>query len=263
MPRGIYLLEEVEFHPMNSRKPLEYLQWLTRYKQEDEALYGSGESELTAGKSVRSSDIDLVGAFYAVGITGHPQFKVVTLWDCRGGWDGGWRQMMDIYAGVNERLFLSDIDDLRHTAYSRPLGAAPHSPALADVVAEGYGTPFYVFESATVRPGAALDYLAAVREERAPVLAEHGQRLIGAYEVQFCDTEVVTFWGTSLDDHLALQRSRDAALGLDDEAEADERLVTWRTRARDFLDGGWRENLLAPFPGCKLAPRPEAGAGGT
>ena len=32
--RGIYLLEEVEFHPMNSRKPLEYLTWLTRYKRE-------------------------------------------------------------------------------------------------------------------------------------------------------------------------------------------------------------------------------------
>ena len=40
---------------------------------------------LSEKKSVRSRDIDLVGAFYAVGITGHPQFKVVTLWDCHGG----------------------------------------------------------------------------------------------------------------------------------------------------------------------------------
>lgn len=255
MRRGIYLLEEVEFHPMNSRKPLEYLTWLTKYKQEDAELYREGESELTAGKSVRSSDIDLVGAFYAVGITGHPQFKVVTLWDCHGGWEGGWRQMMDIYAGVDERLFLSDIDDLRHTAFSRPLAAAPAGPALADIVAERYTAPFFVFESARVRPGAALDYLAAVQQERAPVLAEHGQRLIGSYEVQFCDTEVVTLWGTDLDSHLALQRSRDAALGMDDETEPDHRLLTWRKRARDFLDGPWRENLLAPFPGCKLAPQ--------
>ncbi|ROO88931.1 hypothetical protein EDD29_6616 [Actinocorallia herbida] len=254
MRRGIYLLEEVEFNPMNSRKPLEYLTWLTGYKNEDAAAYEEGESELTAGKSVRSSDIDLVGAFYAVGITGHRQFKAVTLWDCKGGWEGGWKQMMDIYAGVDERLFLSDIDDLRHAAYSRPLGASPGSPALADVVEEGYAAPFYVFESATVRPGAALDYLAAVTEERAPVLAEHGQRLIGSYEVQFCDTEVVTFWGTTLEDHLSLQRSRDAALGLDDEATPDPRLTAWQSRSREFLTGTWRENLLAPFPGCKLAP---------
>jgi hypothetical protein len=162
--------------------------------------------------------------------------------------------MMDIYDGVKEKLFLSDIDDLRHSAYSRPLGSAPGGPALADLLAEPYAAPFYVFESATVKPGAALDYLAAVQEERAPVLAEHGQRLIGSYEVQFCDTEVVTFWGTGLDEHLALQRSRDAALGLDDEVEPDHRLLSWRKRAREFLDGPWRENLLAPFPGSKLAP---------
>jgi hypothetical protein len=254
MRRGIYLLEEVEFHPMNSRKPLEYLQWLTAYKKQDDEL-ATGAHELTAGKSIRSRDIDLVGAFYAVGITGHPQFKVVTLWDCHGGWDGGWRQMMEIYDGVKENLFLSDIDDLRFTAFSRPLGAVAGSPALADLAAEPYGAPFYVFESARVRPGAAFDYLAAVQEERAPVLAEHGHRLVGAYEVLFTDNEVVTLWGTDMDSHLALQRARDAALGLDDEVEPDHRLISWRKRARDFLDGPWRENLLAPFPGSKLAPR--------
>ncbi|WP_327086225.1 hypothetical protein OIE66_28295 [Nonomuraea sp. NBC_01738] len=250
MRRGIYLLEEVDFRPMNSRRPMEYLTWLTRYKREDE---GRAEAELTEGMSIRSREIDLVGAFYAVGITGHPQFKAVTLWDCHGGWDGGWRQMMEIYRGVDQRLFLSDIDDLRFSAFSRPLGAAPGSPLLADLVAEGYAAEFYLFESATVRPGAALDYLEAVRAERAPVLAEYGHRLAGLYEVQFCDTEVVTLWGVSMDDHLAAQRARDAALGLDDEVAGDERLLRWRDRARVFLDGPWRETLLAPFPGSRLA----------
>ncbi|NUU24479.1 MAG: hypothetical protein HOV68_23685 [Streptomycetaceae bacterium] len=254
MRRGIYLLEEVQFHPMNSQRPLEYLKWLTAYKREDEAM-APGTSVLSAKQSVRSSDIDLIGAFYAVGITGHTQFKAVTLWDCRGGWDGGWRQMMEIYDDVKPELFLSQIDDLRWSAFSRPLGAVHGSPALADVVREGYRPPFVLFESAQVRPGAALDYLEAVREERAPVLAEHGHRLLGLYEVLLCDTEVVTVWGTDLDAHLALQRSRDAALGLDDEAEADERLVTWRKQARTYLDGTWRETLLAPFPGCKLSPQ--------
>ncbi|MFE0147658.1 hypothetical protein ACFWY5_10950 [Nonomuraea sp. NPDC059007] len=250
MRRGIYLLEEVDFRPMNSRRPMEYLTWLTRYKREDQSRR---EPSLTEGMSIRSREIDLVGAFYAVGITGHPQFKAVTLWDCHGGWDGGWRQMMEIYQGVDDRLFLSDIDDLRFSAFSRPLGAAPGSPALSDLVAEGYGAEFYLFESSRVRPGAALDYLEAVRTERAPILADHGHRLVGLYEVLFCDTEAVTVWGMSLDAHLAAQRAHDAALGLDDEAEADDRLPGWRKRARDFLEGPWRETVLSPFPGSKLA----------
>jgi hypothetical protein len=254
MRRGIYLLEEVEFHPMNSRRPLEYLEWLTAYKRQDDERV-AGDHELTAGMSIRSSDIDLVGAFYAVGITGHPQFKVVTLWDCHGGWDGGWRQMMEIYDNVKENLFLSAIDDLRFGAFSRPLGAAPGSPAIADLLAEPYAAPLYVFESARVRPGAALDYLAAVQEEWAPVLAKYGHRLVGAYEVLYTDCEAVTLWGTDLDAHLRLQRARDAALGLDDEVAPDARLDLWRKRARDFLDGPWRENLIAAFPGSKLALR--------
>ncbi|WP_113703530.1 hypothetical protein [Nonomuraea lactucae] len=247
MRRGIYLLEEVDFRPMNSRRPLEYLTWLTRYKREDETRE---RPELTSGMSIRSREIDLAGAFYAVGITGHPQFKAVTLWECHGGWDGGWRQMMDIYRGVDDRLFLSDIDDLRFSAFSRPLGAVRGTPSPAEVVPG----EFYVFESARVRPGAAPGYLEAVRAERAPLLAEHGHRLAGLYEVLFCDTEAVTLWAVSLDDHLATLRARDAALGLDDEVEPDDRLLRWDKRARDFLDGPWRETLLAPFPGSRLAP---------
>ncbi|NUW31552.1 hypothetical protein HTZ77_08950 [Nonomuraea sp. SMC257] len=252
MRRAIYLIEEVDFRPMNSRRPLEYLTWLTRYKREDETLE---RPTLTSGTSIRSRDIDLAGAFYAVGITGHPQFKAVTLWECHGGWDGGWRQMMNIYRGVDDRLFLSDIDDLRFSAFSRPLGAVPGTPSLADVGR----SEFYLFESARVRPGAALDYLEAVRAERAPLMAEHGHELVGLYEVLFCDTEVVTIWGVSLDDHLRTQRARDAALGLDDEAEPDDRLLGWAKRARDHLDGPWRETLLAPFPGCRLSPAPVRG----
>lgn len=254
MHRGIYLLEEVYFHPMNSQKPLEYLKWLTEYKREDERKR-AGEAELTSGLSVRSSDIDLVGAFYAIGITGHEQFKAVTLWDCVGGWDGGWRQMMEIYDNVKPELFLSNIDDLRHKAYSRPMGAVPGTPDLQALKAEKYTAPFFLHEVARVRPGAGPDYLAAVREERAPILADHNHRLVGLYDVLLGDSEVVTFWGTDLDSHLELQRSRDAALGLDDEVEADERLLSWQKSARQFLDGPWRETLLAPYPGSRLSPQ--------
>jgi len=75
------------------------------------------------------------------------------------------------------------------------------------------------------------------------MLADHGQRLIGSYEVQFCDTEVVTLWGTSLDAHLALQRSRDAALGLDDE------LVAQLVRGFLGLGGALRVDDELELPG--------------
>lgn len=255
MRRNICLLEEVYFHPMSSRRPLEYLKWITEYKREDEQMSG-GSAELTSGMSIRSSDIDLVGAFYAIGITGHVQFKVVTLWDCIGGWHGGWRQMMSIYDNVDPRLFLSDIDDLRFRAYSRPLGAVEGTPDLQQLRADKYTSPFFLSEISKVRPGAALDYLAAVREERAPILADHGHKLVGLYEVLLTDSEVVTLWGMDLDAHLATQRARDAALGLDDEIAGDDRLLAWHKRSREFLDGPWQENMLAPFPGSRLSPYP-------
>jgi hypothetical protein len=254
MARGIYLMEEVYFHPMNSTNPREYLQWLVNYKREDEQR-GTGDAELTQGLSVRSRAIDLVGAFYAIGITGHEQFKAVTLWDCHGGWDGGWRQQLEIYEGVKPQLFLSAIDDLRHKAFSRPMGAVTGTPDLQKLRADEYTSPFFLHEVATVRPGAALDYLAAVREERAPILADHGHKLVGLYEVLLSDSEVVTFWGVDLDSHLETQRAFDGALGLDAEAKADQRLVDWRKTARQYLEGPWRETLLAPFPGSVLAPR--------
>jgi hypothetical protein len=163
--------------------------------------------------------------------------------------------MLDIYDNVKPELFLSTIDDLRHKAFSRPMGAVDGTPDLQALRAEGYTAPFFLHEIATVRPGAALDYLAAVREERAPILADHGHRLVGLYEVLLSDSEVVTFWGTDIDAHLETQRAYDAAVGLDAEAKADPRLLDWRKNARQYVEGPWRETLVAPFPGSVLAPR--------
>ena len=57
-----------------------------------------------------------------------------------------------------------------------------------------------------MRPGSALDYLASVRDERAPIMAEFGHTLTGLYEVLMCDHEVVVTWATDPDSHVALQR---------------------------------------------------------
>ncbi|REE94989.1 hypothetical protein [Thermomonospora umbrina] len=218
MPRGIYLIQEIEFPRADT----------------------TGQEEPPTRH--RREGVDLLGAFAEVGVAGNPPSRAIALWHCEGGWAGGWRRMIDGSPGFGG------------LGSPRPLGEAPGSPCLADLVAEGYAAPLYLMEIATVRPGCALDYLEAVQKEYAPLLAEHGHRLVGAYEVQFRDDETVTLWGTDADAHVALQRSRDAALGLDDEAVPDHRLLVWRKRALAYLDGSRRERPMSPFPGSKLAP---------
>ena len=76
----------------------------------------------------------------------------------------------------------------------------------------------FVHELTEVRPGTALDYLAAVREERAPLLAEYGHQLVGLYEVLMNDYEVCTIWATDADAHVRAGKARDVARGLATEA---------------------------------------------
>jgi hypothetical protein len=254
MYRPLITVEEVRFHPLNSRKTLEYLEFQTGFKKQDEDL-PPGESYLDPGKAIRSSDIDLVGSFYAMGITGITWFSVVNIWNCLGGFDGGWRQMIANYTNIKGGAFLSDIEDLRWNADCRPLLAAPGSPLFTDLRDEGYKVPIFVYEVAQARPGAALDYLAAVGEEKAPVLAEHGHRLLGLYESFSVDDQVVTFWGTDLDGHLELNHARDAALGLDDTVQPDPRLLEWRRRSGEFLVPGLRrECMMMPYQGTRHSP---------
>jgi hypothetical protein len=252
--RPIVMIEEIRFHPLNSRRVLEYMEFQTGFKKEDEQRE-PGEVELTAGKSVRSREIDLVGSFYALGISGITWFTVVNIWDCIGGLEGGWRQMLQIYENVRPELFLSQIDDLRWNADARPLAAAPGSPDLQDLRAEGYRAPLWVYELAQARPGAALDYLAAVRDAKATILAEHNHRLIGLYESMSVDDQIVTIWATDLASQLGALHARDAALGMDDTVPADARLLDWRKRSAEFLvPGSRRETLMVPYPGTRHAP---------
>ena len=74
--------------------------------------------------------------------------------------------------------------------FDRLLGAVPGCPTIETLRSDGVQGSLFVHELTEVRPGTALDYLAAVREERAPVLAEYGHRLVGLYEVLMNDYEV-------------------------------------------------------------------------
>jgi hypothetical protein len=103
----------------------------------------------------------------------------------------------------------------------------------------------FVHEISEVRPGAAIDYLAAVQETRAPLLADHGHTLVGLYEVLLTDVEVVTIWATDPAGHEAMMRAADAG--------SDERFARWHDQARATGRTRWREELMSPHPDSLLS----------
>jgi hypothetical protein len=211
-------------------------------------------------KTARGDEIitfQLLGTWYTIGCTGRWS-QVVNIWEVPNGWDG-WGVIVD-------RLNLKRKDNtdlegwwneaLKHRTggYDRIMGAGPGNMSIADIQRKGIKAALFVHELSTVRPGAGLDYLRAVQEEWAPVAAEHGHQLVGSYEVLLHDTEVVNVWATSVEAHVELGKSYDAARGFAHKGiQGDDRIVKWRSRAREFTTR-WREELLTPCPGTLMGP---------
>lgn len=205
--------------------------------------------EHTAGFDVDSgtgNGLALLGTFYVMGSTGRwPQ--VVNIWECIDGW-AGWRRLMEatnLARTKNPALnaWWRTALEVRSGGFDRLLGAAPGCPTMESLRHDGVSGSVFVHELSECRPGAALDYLAAVREERVPVMAEHGHTLVGLYEVLMTDTEVMTVWATDPAGHTSLGRAGDAG---------DERIAAWRVTSREYLTR-WREELMSPYPGTLLS----------
>jgi len=190
----------------------------------------------------------LYGTWEVVGATGRwPQ--VVNVWELEDGWEG-WRrlcQATNLRRAENVALgeWWDDAYRKRTGGFDRLLRAAPGQPLLADLVAGGVTGSLFVHELTRVRPGEGTAYLRAVEAEWAPLAARHGHRLVGAWEVLFGDTEVVTLWATDLDGHIGLQQA----------AEVDDDVAAWRRRARTWVER-WHEELMVPHPGTPLAGEP-------
>jgi hypothetical protein len=194
----------------------------------------------------------LQGTWYTMGITGRWS-QVINLWDVPGGW-AGWATAVD-------RLNLKRTDNKalegwwqeafkhRSGGFDRLLIGAAGCPTTDELVRAGVRGSLFVHELTEVRPGAQRDYLAAVAEERVPLMAEHGHTVTGMYEVAMNDTEVVTVWATDVSSHVQLQQA----------SAIDDRLVAWGTRARTFTTR-WREELMTPHPASAIGPG--AGAAG-
>ena len=191
--------------------------------------------------------LELVGTWYTMGSTGRwPQ--VVNLWECVDAWEG-WRRLME---RTNlRRTRTPELEawwrralELRTSGFDRLLAGAPGCPSLAELRANEVHAPVFVHELSRCRPGAALDYLGAVREQWQPVLAEYGHTVVGLYEVLLTDREVLTIWATDPASHCRLHEA--------DVEGTDDRITRWRANARDLLTD-WREELMTPHPATVLS----------
>ena len=108
-------------------------------------------------------------------------------------------------------------------------------------------------ELLTVRPGSALEFLAAVVERRKPLMADYGHRATGLYEVTSNQHEVVMVWATDIPSQVRLRQNRDTTRGLCDEGEVDERIVDWERISADFVTGG-DTHLMTPLPRTVYGP---------
>lgn len=205
-------------------------------------------------------DFELLGTWYTMGITGRwPQ--VVNIWDIPGGWDG-WCSKVD-RLGL-KRMTNAPLEGWWEVAYryrtggfDRLLAGAPGCPTMASLADGAVRGSLFVHEITEVRPGAALDYLAAVRDERAPLMAEYGHHLVGLWEVMMTDHEVCTVWATEPEHHVRMAKARDVARGVlgvqHAGVDGDDRIERWHARARTWATR-WREELMTPAPGTLCAP---------
>jgi hypothetical protein len=197
-------------------------------------------------ESAAARGLELLGTFYTMGSTGRwPQ--VVNIWECVDG-RAGWRRLMErtnLQRTRNPALneWWQTALEVRTGGFDRPLGGVPGCPTIESLRRDEVSGSVLVHELSQCRPGAAPEYLAAVREEWAPVMVEHGHRLVGLYEVLMTDTEVLTVWAGDPAGQESLGRAID---------DGDDRVVAWRRRAREYLTC-WREELMTPAPGTLLS----------
>ena len=141
----------------------------------------------------------------------------------------------------------------RSGGFDRLCGGVPGSPTTEEIAARRIRGTLFVNEILTVRPGSALDFLAAVAEERVPLLREHGHEVTGLYEVLSNQHEVVMVWATDIASQVQLRQARDAAWGLCDEAEPDDRLRQWERRSAEYVTGG-DTHIMTPLPRTVYGP---------
>src|SRR6187200_3177471 len=117
------------------------------------------------------------------------------------GWKG-WASNVDRMNLKRRKAFYGDWWDeaanWRSGGYDRLCAGVPGSPSTPEIEAAGIKGTLFVNENLTVRRASAIEFLAAVVEQRKPLMAEYGHRATGLYEVTSNQHEVVMVWATDL-----------------------------------------------------------------
>lgn len=204
--------------------------------------------------------LSLQGTFFVCAMGGGRWPQVINIWDVGdGGWSG-WAANVDRLNLKRRNAFYGDWWDeaaqWRTGGYDRLCGAVASSPSTAEIRERGIRGTLFVHQLLTVKPGSALDYLAAVSEQQVPLWRHHGHEVTGIYEVLGNQHEVVVVWATSIEAQTEMRRSRDAARGLlgqDHVTEGDSRLVAWERTSAEWVTGG-DTHLMTPMPGTVYGP---------
>jgi hypothetical protein len=200
---------------------------------------------------------NLQGSFYICAQGGGRWPQVVNIWDIGArGWMS-WASNVDRLNLKRRKAFYgnwwSEAAQWRTGGYDRVCAGAPGSPTTDELAERGVRGTLFVNEILTVRPGSQLEFLAAVAEERVPLLRQYGHEPTGLYEVTNNQHEVVMVWATDIPAHVRLHQNRDTTLGLCDEGEADERLVAWERRSAGYVTGG-DTHVMTPLPRTVYGP---------
>jgi len=199
----------------------------------------------------------LQGAFYVCAAGGGRWPQVINIWDIGSlGWKG-WAANVDRMNLKRRKAFYGDWWDeaakWRSGGFDRLCGGVPGSPTTEEIKAAGIKGTLFVNEILQVRPGSALDFLAAVAAERKPLMAEYGHRATGLYEVLSNQSEVVMVWATDLPSNLRYRMARDTTRGLSDDGERDDRIVAWERTSAEFVIAG-DTHIMTPLPKTVYGP---------
>ncbi len=199
----------------------------------------------------------LQGSFSVCAAGGGRWPQVVNIWDVGSkGWMG-WASNVDRMNLKRRKAFYGDWWDeaaqWRSGGFDRLCGGVPGSPTTDELKSRGVRGTLFVNEILTVRPGTQLEFLAAVVDERVPLMRDYGHEPTGIYEVLSNQHEVVMVWATDIPAHVRLHQNRDSTRGLCNEGETDERLVRWDRRSAEYVTGG-DAHVMTPLPRTVYGP---------
>ena len=233
------------------------------YLHETVDIVGQGQYEymehLWKDPVLRMPDMfGLQGSFYVCAAGGGRWPQVINIWDVGSqGWKG-WAANVDRMNLKRRKAFYGDWWDeaakWRTGGFDRLCGAVPGCPTTEELMAAGMQGTLFVHEIAdrAARSAARLPRRGR-REARAADARVRPRGRPGSTRCLSNQHEVVMVWATDIPSQVRLRQNRDAARGLDDEGEADDRIVAWERTAAEFVTGG-DTHIMTPLPRTVYGP---------